>query len=349
MNVLVALLVFGYPHGYFGVMGSSASDAGMALEKGLLAMEYNPGGLAWVDSLEFGFAGEGLFSYGLVGVSFKYAGWPVGVSIHHYNTTTGFTLAGSHLNGPFAWGGAFTTSIDSVRADTLSLRAGIQWGDYVGLVIGPQLEINQGVFHFSGSGRIGAQIPILPDYGLYTLVGGRMDMAPVGFDVCGGLAYEAFEGFLRIQSVVGIDEWGAGLILDNIDDRGGIWVRKGFTEQDWRFGVYYVRNVRPEQIREVVIHKTLPPRVEVRVDTVYITEEAVTPAQVPEEVQAKQDELMAKANRLYVAGKFKEAIAVWDEVYKLAPSTDLAKLALKNKRDVEALLETLNKMDSENN
>lgn len=349
MNIIVALLVLSYPHGYFGVMASSGADAGMMLEKGAFALEYNPAGIAWVDSLEVGVASEGLFSYFLVGGVLKYKDWPVGISIHHQNTTTGFTLGVSHLNRPFAWGGALTVSLDSVQGQTLSLRGGIQWGDYVGLCISPQLWINQGAFHFSGKGQIGAEIPIVPLDGLYVLVGGGADVAPSHFSIGGGAAYEAFDGLLRVQSVVSTEEWGVGLILDNIDDRGGIWVRKGFLEENWQFGLSYVRNARPERIREVVVHKTLPPRVEV--DTVYIVQEEISNGSlyVSQETLQKQDELMAKANRLYVSGRFKEAIAVWDEAYRLAPSTDLAKLAQKNKRDVQALLETLNKMDSDGN
>ncbi|MBD3286667.1 hypothetical protein GF359_08715 [candidate division WOR-3 bacterium] len=343
MNLALAALLFFYPHGFFGVMASSGSDAGMMLEKGVFALEYNPAGLGWVDSLQVGVAGEGLFRYYLVGASFKYSDWPLGVSVHHQDSKTGFTIGGSRLTRPFAWGAAFSVSIDSVRGDTLSLRAGIQWGDYVGLALGPQLSIGNDNIQFSGIAQLGAEIPIKPVEGLFFLIGTRAEAAPATFGIGGGAAYELFDGLVRFQSVVAIDEWGVGLLLDNVDDKGGIWVRKGFLEEDWQFGLSYVRDLRPEKIQVVEIQKGFPVE---RVDTVYLPQQVETQP-VSEEILKRQDELMAKANRLYVAGEFEEAIGVWNKVVNLAPSTDLGKLARKNIRDVEALLKTLENMDSD--
>ena len=140
---------------------------------------------------------------------------------------------------------------------------------------------------------------------------------------------------------------GAGLLLDNLDDRGGLWIRKGFMEETWRFGIAYVRNVRPRRTREVVVYRNLPGRV----DTVYLTEaepvdQDTTTHVVSPDVRRKQERLMAQANRYYAAQHYEDAIAAWREVIRLDPSSDLAARAREDIKEVTALIETLERIRS---
>jgi len=345
MSVCLLLALLAYPYGWFGPGPASTSDAGMMLEKGVFALDYNPSGLAWIDSLEVGAAAEGLFSYNLFGAAYKYEDWPMAASVHHTTHATGFCIGAGYLYRPLAAGAAFSASFDTLKEQTFSLRAGLQWGEYVGLAVGPRLWTAADTAHVGFLGQVGAAVPVIE--GLDFLLGGAAEFGPPHFRIGGGLAYEPFSGFV-IESLVSTEEWGAGLILDNVDDRGGFWVRRAFEEGSaWQFGLAYVRNIRGEQIHEVVVYRNLPPRV----DTVYVTQAEPPPKDttvhvVSPDVRKKQERLMAKANRYYAQERYEDALAVWREVVELDPSSDLAVRAREDIRDVTALMETLERIRS---
>ena len=349
MSILLALFLVSYPNGWFGTGPASASDVGMMLEQGVFAVEYNPAGLAWLDSLQVGVAAEGLFRYNLAGVAYRYQDWPLAASVHKNIHDWGFSLGAGHLRRPLAMGGALSASFDTLGHDqTFSLRFGLQWREYVGLSLGPKLWNAQDTGHLSVMAQVGAAVPIpIPQVeGLDFLVGAAGEIGPPHFRIGGGLACEPFEG-IKIQSVVTTEEWGAGLLLDNLDDRGGLWVRKGFMEEHWRFGIAYVRNVRPRRTREVIVYRNLPGRV----DTVYLTEaepvdQDTTTHVVSPDVRRKQERLMGKANRYYAAQHYEDAIAAWREVIRLDPSSDLAARAREDIKEVTALIETLERIRS---
>lgn len=349
MSKLLVLLVITYPNGWFGTGPASASDAGMMLEQGVFAVEYNPSGLAWLDSLEVGVAAEGLFRYNLVGVAYKYQDWPLALSLHKDIHDWGFSLGAGYLTPPLAMGGGFSASFDTLGHDqTFSLRFGLQWREYVGLSLGPELWNAQDTGHLSVMVQVGVAVPIpIPQVeGLDFLAGAAGEIGPPYFRIGGGLAYEPFEG-IKVQTVVTTEEWGAGLLLDNVDDRGGLWVRKGFGEETWRFGIAYVRNVHLQKTREVIVYRNLPGRV----DTVYLTEaefvdEDTTTRVISPEARKKQERLMAKANRYYAAQRYEDAIAAWREVIELDPSNDLAVRAREDIKEVTALIETLERIRS---
>jgi len=349
MSILLALLLVSYPNGWFGTGPASASDAGMMLEQGVFAVEYNPSGLAWLDSLQVGVAAEGLFRYNLAGVAYRYQDWPLAASVHKNIHDWGFSLGAGHLTRPLAMGGAFSASFDTLGHDqTFSLRFGLQWREYVGLSLGPKLWNARDTGHLSVIAQVGAAVPIpIPQVeGLDFLVGAAGEIGPPHFRIGGGLAYEPFE-WIKIQSVVTTEEWGAGLLLDNADDRGGLWVRKGFMEETWRFGIAYVRNVRAQRTREVIVYRNLPGRV----DTVYLTEaepvdQDTATHVVSPDVRRKQERLMAQANRYYAAQHYEDAIAAWREVIRLDPSSDLAVRAREDIKEVTALIETLERIRS---
>ncbi len=344
MSILVALSLFTYPFGLFGLGPASGSDAGMMLEQGIFALEYNPAGLAWIDSIEGGISAESLFVYNLVGVAYKYKNWPIAASVHHTPQTTGFSLGSGYLNRPLALGGAFGASFGRNEQQNLSLRFGLQWREYIGLALGPRLWLAQDTAHLSGMVQIGASVPIIE--GLKFLAGASAQILPASFRASGGLAYEPFS-FLRVQSVVATDGWGACIILSSGDDRGGIWVQKDFDEGTaWNLGLSYVRSVRLGRVKEVVHYRNLP----ARVDTVYILQTKPVNIDstkvVSPDVRRKQEQLMAKANRLYAEERYEEALVVWKEVVQLDPSSDLAARANEDIKDVSSLIETLNRIRS---
>jgi hypothetical protein len=353
MNSLIILFLLATPSGFFGAGPSSASDEGMSMEKGIFSLEYNPAGLAWVDSMEIGVSAQGLFAYNLVGIAYRYLDWPIGVSVHHAPDTTGFSIGSGYLGEPLGLGGALTVAFNQRgenNEQNIDLRFGLQWRNYIGFSIGPHMWIGQDTVHFSGLTQVGAEIPVIDQ--LSILAGGAFGLGPVSYRVGGGIAFKPFD-FLKIQSLVSTQEWGAAVILDNLTDRLGVWMRKEFPPEGqstpWLFGLSYTRNIRPESVREVVVYKALPPRI----DTVFIAKQVeATPVEnggtpvVSAEILQKQDKLMAKANRYYAGDKYEQAIEVWNQVVALAPSTDLAKLAQKNIRDVTALLETMQKIRS---
>ncbi len=354
MNLFLISLLALYPNGFFGAGPSSASDAGMMLEQGVLAVEYNPAGLAWVDSLEVGVAAEGLFAYNLVAIAYKYLDYPFAASFQKNINTWGFSLGGGYLIRPMATGAGFSAFFDTLRRrQDFSLRAGIQWRDYVGVSLGPRLWTAEDTAHLSALAQIGTAVPIpIPDFeGLEFLAGAAAEIAPACFRAGGGFAYEPWEG-LRIQTLVSTEEWGAGLLLDNVDDRGGIWVRKEFPEQGgetpWQFGISYVRNLRSESTREVIVYRNLPGRV----DTVYVPQdEAVTrdtssSVVSSPDVRKKQERLMAKANRYYAAENYEAALEAWRGVVALDSSSDLAVRAKQDIKEVTALIETLQRIRS---
>ncbi len=176
MNVFVVLSLFAYPFGLFGLGSASGSDAGMMLEQGIFALEYNPAGLAWIDSIEGGGSAESLFVYNLVGVAYKYKNWPVAASVHHTPQTTGFSLGSGYLNRALALGGAFGASFGRNLEQNLSLRFGIQWREFVGLALGPRLWLAQDTAHLSGMVQIGASVPIIE--GLKFLAGASAQILP---------------------------------------------------------------------------------------------------------------------------------------------------------------------------
>lgn len=342
MNVIIQMILFSYPFGLFGVGPACGSDAGMMLEKGVFALEYNPSGLAWVDSIEAGVAAEGLFAYNLVGFSYNYRGWPAAVSVHHNTQTTGFSIGAGNLRLPLALGAAFGASFESANSESnYSLRAGLQWREYVGLALGPRLWLAPDTAHLSGMIQIGASVPVVE--GLKFLAGASAEVAPVAFRAGGGLAYDPFL-FLRVESVVATDGWGAGVVLKSENDRGGVWVNKGFSSEPWRFGISYIRDVQSPKVKEVVVFRNLPQRV----DTVYISKTTPvvkdTSKVVSPDVRRRQEQLMAKANRYYAEERYEEALAVWKEVVQLDPGSDLGVRASEDIKDVTALIETLNKI-----
>lgn len=348
MNFVLAALIVTYPYGYFGAGASSASDAGMMLEKGVFALEYNPAGLAWVDSIEVGVAAEGLFTYNLVGVLYKYLSWPVGVSFHRSNRSAGFSLGAAHLLYPLALGGAFTACFDTVSdTQSLCLRGGLQWREYVGTSLIPILRIGQDDLDFKVMLEAGASIPVI--YGLSIPIGGMVEVPSGRFRIGGGATYEPFR-WLRVQTVVTTDDWQAGVLIQGDYDRGGLWVRKGFSDTEpWQFGISYTRSIQPQKISEVVVYRNLP----ARVDTVYLAEERpardTVRSSVPAEARRRQEQLMAKANQLYTAQRYEEALETWREVVRLDPTSDLAARAREDIEDVTALIETLERIRSGRN
>lgn len=346
MNIILTLSIITYPYGYFGVGPSSGSDAGMMLEQGMFALEYNPAGLAWVDSLEAGVATEGLFTYNLVGVVYNYLSWPVGASFNRSNRSLGFSLGAGYLLYPLALGGAFSACFDTVSdTQSLSLQAGLQWREYVGTSLIPILGINQGNLEFRVQIQAGASIPIFK--GLRIPLGGMVEVPSGQFRIGGGVAYEPFR-WLTLQSTATSDDWQAGVLFKDDYDKGGIWVRKGFSDAEpWQVGLSYTRSLQPHKISEVVVYRNLPPRV----DTVYLTEEKppqrdTVRSTVPADARRKQEQLMAKANQLYTAQRYEEALETWREVVRLDPSSDLAARAREDIEDVTALIETLERIRS---
>ena len=355
MKVFLTIILVAYPNGLFGIGPASSSDAGMMLEQGLFAVEYNPSGLAWLDSLEVGLSAGELFGYNLagvalVGIAYNYQDWPLALSLHKNANNWGFSLAGAQLLRPLALGGGFSASFDTLRHEQMfSLRGGIQWREYAGFAIGPKFWTAQDTSHLSVMAQVGAAVPIpIPGVeGLDLLVGAASEFGPPAFRIGSGLAFEPIAG-LKLQSVVTTQEWGAGILLGSLDDRGGIWVRKGFEQgAPWQVGIAYTRNVRSTAEREIVVYRNLPGRV----DTVYLTERepvsedtVTTTHVVSSEVRKQQERLMAQANRFYAAERYEDALATWREVIELDPSSDHAARAKEDIKEVTALIETLERI-----
>ncbi len=350
MTFFLQLLLVAYPNGFFGVTPSASSDAGMMTVKGIFAAEYNPAGLTWIDSLEIGVAGSGLFSYSMVGAAYRFRGWPLALSIHNTGNFAGFLLAGSYLQAPMSMGASLSASFElgdrEDKEQHLSMRFGFQWRDYVGISIGPRLWIEPDTVYVDGLAQIGTSIPVVED--LDILLGAAAYIAPSRFRAGGGVAYSPFGGALRIESVLSTDGWGFGVKFDNIDDRVGAWVRKGFgADTLWRFGLSYVRNLRSSRIREVTVFRNLAPRIDtvyVSVDTSKTNSHVVTNSSPA--VRKKQEQLMAKANKLYAKERYEEALVVWEEVVKLDSLSDLAARAREDIAQVQALIETLERIRS---
>jgi hypothetical protein len=355
MKVFLTLILTAYPNGFFGVGPASSSDAGMMLEQGLFAVEYNPSGLAWLDSLEVGLSAGELFGYNLAGVAlvgaaYNFQGWPLALSFSKNANNWGFSLAGARLLRPLALGTGFSAWFDTLRHEQIfSLRGGIQWREYAGFAIGPRLWTAQDTSHLSVMAQIGAAVPIpIPGIeGLDLLAGAASEFGPPAFRIGSGLAFEPITG-LKLQSFVSTQEWGAGILLGSLDDRVGVWIRKEFEEgTPWQVGIAYTRNVRSTAEREVVVYRNVPGRV----DTVYLTEResatedtVTTTHVVSSEVRRQQERLMAQANRFYAAERYEDALATWRQVIELDPSSDHAARAKEDIKEVTALIETLERI-----
>lgn len=352
MNIILSLILFTYPHGFFGTGPASGSDAGMMIEHGIFALEYNPSGLGWIDTLEVGVASHGLFSYNLVGFSYKYLDWPVAASVHYSDTSLGFSLGGAYrVMEPLSLGAAFTTSFDTPDSSAaLSVRLGTQWRQYAGVSVTPRLWLGQtwageDTASFNAVLQFGVSIPVI--YDISILAGGLVEIPPRYFRIGAGVSYEPVKWF-KAQTVATTEDWAAGLMLSTRADRGGIWVRKPYAEDTpWYIGLSYVRVVdfsysAPDTIYR---YRNLP----ARVDTVFVPEANTTTTTttthtVSPEIRKRQEQLMARANQLYTAQRYEEAIAVWNEVIALDPYSDLAARARQDIADVQALLETLERI-----
>lgn len=353
MNALLLILI-SYPNGLFGPGPASSSDAGMMLEQGVFAVDYNPSGLAWLDTLEVGVAAEGFFRYNLLGAAYRYRDWATSASVHKGDTNWGFSAGSGYLFHPMAVGVAFSASFDTTRHEnTFSLRSGLQWRNYVGLCVTPKLWRDRRMtssdtfdtFHIRVLNQIGVSIPTIE--GLDVLMGGSFETGPPEFTIGGGVAYEPLPG-VKVQSYISLEHWGAALLLGTQNDHGGLWVRRGISEPDtfWSIGLAYVRSVHRIPVRLDTVFRNIPERV----DTVYITHEIATPENndttrvSSPDVRKEQEKLMIRADQLYAAERYQEAIDTWRQVVKLDPSSDLAARARQDIEEVTALLETLERI-----